>query len=123
MLNSWLHFLVAIAYLMHKTPYVFPIIGGRKVEHLLANVEALEISLSTEQIKYLESVVPFNPGFPNSMIVSTVCSEAGCMMAYCAGQGDGSTTSRFVRFTGNVDDKPSLRPVLHGQDGQGNIKQ
>ncbi|KAF9041389.1 NADP-dependent oxidoreductase domain-containing protein [Panaeolus papilionaceus] len=96
---------VAIAYLMHKTPYVFPIIGGRKVEHLLANVEALEISLSTEQIKYLESVVPFNPGFPNSMI------------------GDGSTTSRFVRFTGNVDDKPSLRPVLHGQDGQGNIKQ
>jgi len=27
---------VAIAYLMQKTPYVFPIIGGRKVEHMLA---------------------------------------------------------------------------------------
>ncbi|PPQ64459.1 hypothetical protein CVT24_008469 [Panaeolus cyanescens] len=62
---------VAIAYLMHKTPYVFPIIGGRKVEHLLANAEALEISLNAEQMKYLESIVPFNPGFPNSMIVST----------------------------------------------------
>ncbi|KAF8814288.1 Aldo/keto reductase [Phlegmacium glaucopus] len=36
---------VAIAYLMQKTPYVFPIIGGRKVEHLLANLEALEIFL------------------------------------------------------------------------------
>ncbi|PBK99004.1 hypothetical protein ARMGADRAFT_1124135 [Armillaria gallica] len=25
-----------------KTPYVFPIIGGRKVEHLKANIEALD---------------------------------------------------------------------------------
>jgi aryl-alcohol dehydrogenase-like predicted oxidoreductase len=61
---------VAIAYLMQKTPYVFPIIGGRKVEHLLANVEALEIALSNDQIKYLESVVQFEPGFPYWMIVS-----------------------------------------------------
>ena len=57
---------------MQKTPYVFPIIGGRKVEHLMANLEALEISLSNEQIKYLESVVPFEPGFPGWMIVSCV---------------------------------------------------
>ena len=61
---------VAIAYVMQKTPYVFPVIGGRKVEHLMANLEALEISLSDEHIKYLESVVPFDPGFPNWMIVS-----------------------------------------------------
>lgn len=55
---------------MQKTPYVFPIIGGRKVEHLMANVEALSIALTQEQIDYLESVVPFDPGFPNFMIVS-----------------------------------------------------
>ena len=63
-------FKVAIAYLMQKTPYVFPIIGGRKVEHLLANIEALEISLSSDQIKYLENVVSFEPGFPTWIIVS-----------------------------------------------------
>jgi len=62
--------LVAIAYLMQKTAYVFPIIGGRKVEHLLANVEALSIVLTDEHIKYIESVVDFDPGFPNTMIVS-----------------------------------------------------
>ena len=61
---------VAIAYLMQKTPYVFPIIGGRKVEHLLANIEALEITLTNDHIKYLESVVQFEPGFPYWMIVS-----------------------------------------------------
>jgi len=60
---------VAIAYLMQKTPYVFPILGGRKVEHLVANIEALDIALTDEHMKYLESVVPFDPGFPNFMIV------------------------------------------------------
>ena len=61
---------VAIAYVMQKVPYVFPIIGGRKVEQLEANLEALEIVLTPEHIKYLESVVPFDPGFPTTMIVS-----------------------------------------------------
>ena len=64
---------VAIAYVMQKTPYVFPIVGGRKVEHLMANIEALKISLSDEQIKYLESILPLDLGFPLSMIVSKDC--------------------------------------------------
>ena len=55
---------------MQKVPYVFPIIGGRKVEHLHANIEALDIALSDEQIKELESAVPFDPGFPTSFFVS-----------------------------------------------------
>ncbi|KAL5512625.1 hypothetical protein ACEPAG_3278 [Sanghuangporus baumii] len=55
---------VAIAYVMQKTPYVFPIIGGRKIEHLMANIEALKFSLSDEQIRYIESILPFDEGFP-----------------------------------------------------------
>ncbi|KAK3318643.1 norsolorinic acid reductase [Apodospora peruviana] len=35
---------VALAYVMRKTPYVFPIVGGRKVEHLKGNIEALTLS-------------------------------------------------------------------------------
>lgn len=54
---------------MHKAPYVFPIIGGRKVEHLQANIEALSISLTEEQIKYLEGILTFDKGFPSSLIV------------------------------------------------------
>ena len=61
---------VAIAYVMQKAPYVFPVIGGRKVEQLEANVEALEIVLSPEHIKYLESILPFEYGFPYGLIVS-----------------------------------------------------
>ena len=70
LLTRLLGYAVAISYLLHKTPYVFPIVGGRKVEQLLQNIEALEISLTKEQITYLESVTPFDPGFPATMIVS-----------------------------------------------------
>ncbi|KAH8107739.1 Aldo/keto reductase [Cristinia sonorae] len=55
---------VAIAYVMQKSPYVFPIVGGRKVEHLMSNLEALDIDLSPEHIAYIESVLPFQRGFP-----------------------------------------------------------
>ena len=56
---------------MQKTPYVFPIVGGRKVEHLVANLEALDLTLEDEHIKYLESILPFDFGFPYSAFVSS----------------------------------------------------
>ncbi|KAI0791143.1 Aldo/keto reductase [Abortiporus biennis] len=59
---------VAIAYVMQKYPYVFPIVGGRKVEHLQANIEALNISLTNAHIKYLENILPFDVGFPQNFM-------------------------------------------------------
>jgi aryl-alcohol dehydrogenase-like predicted oxidoreductase len=53
---------VALAYVMSKTPNVFPIVGGRKVEHLKDNIQALKIKLTTKQIEFLESVKPLTPG-------------------------------------------------------------
>ncbi|EAU83400.2 arylalcohol dehydrogenase [Coprinopsis cinerea okayama7 len=59
---------VAIAYVMHKAQFVFPIVGGRKPEHLTSNIEALEISLSDEQMAFLDNVKPLDVGFPLSLI-------------------------------------------------------
>jgi len=84
---------VAIAYVMQKVPYCFPIIGGRKIEHLMSNVEALDISLSPEQIAFLESVLPFDPGFPNTMI------------------GDGTQPSRLIGSAAHLDRTPLLQPI------------
>lgn len=58
---------IALAYVVHKTPYVFPIVGGRTIDHLKGNIEALKISLSQEDIKEIESAVAFDPGFPNTL--------------------------------------------------------
>lgn len=59
---------IALAYVMHKTPYVFPIVGGRKIDHLKGNIEALAIRLTEEDIKEIEGATPFDPGFPHTML-------------------------------------------------------
>ncbi|CAK5274477.1 unnamed protein product [Mycena citricolor] len=88
---------VAIAYLMQKVPYVFPIIGGRKIDHLLANVEALDVVLTAEQIAYLESILPFDPGFPNFMI------------------GDGLQHSNLMTSVTHFDRLPIPQAIRHGK--------
>lgn len=59
---------IALAYIMNKAPRVFPIVGGRKIEHLKSNIEALKIKLTPEQMEYLESVVAFDLGFPTNLM-------------------------------------------------------
>ncbi|KAB2572668.1 hypothetical protein BFW01_g10321 [Lasiodiplodia theobromae] len=59
---------VAIAYVMAKTTNVFPIIGGRKVEYLHDNIQALKMRLTPEQIAYLENSSPLDIGFPTNFI-------------------------------------------------------
>ncbi|KAI9025398.1 Aldo/keto reductase [Hyaloraphidium curvatum] len=84
---------VAIAYVMQKTPYVFPIVGGRKVEHLMDNIEALTLSLSKEQIAKLEAVLPFEPGFPSNFI------------------GDGTGANWLMQTAGQFDNWPVQEPI------------
>jgi len=84
---------VAIAYHLHKVPYVFPIVGGRKVEQLQQNLAALDISLTPEQVRRIESAVPFNLGFPHDSV------------------GDGSYISPFLASIGNVDNVPLQQPI------------
>ncbi|KAN0104594.1 Aldo/keto reductase [Hyaloscypha variabilis] len=65
---------VALAYVMQKTPYVFPIVGGRKLEHIKGNVAALSVALSEDDIKEIESVYEFDPGFPHTFLSGTLIS-------------------------------------------------
>ncbi|OCH91632.1 arylalcohol dehydrogenase [Obba rivulosa] len=88
---------LAIAYVMHKTTYVFPIVGGRKVEHFADNLEALDIVLSEEQIKYLEGILPFDSGFPHTFI------------------GDGTRYSGIFQTAGHFDQWPVSKPILPSQ--------
>jgi len=88
---------VAIAYVMHKAPYVFPIIGGRKVAQLEDNIKALSISLKPEEITYLEEQIPFDLGFPHQQI------------------GDG-TKPGLVMLTSQVDIVPLVPPIPLGKD-------
>lgn len=67
---------VALAYVMRKTPYVVPIVGGRKVEHLLGNIEALGLDLSDADVEEIESAYPFDLGFPMAFLFRGEKKEA-----------------------------------------------
>jgi hypothetical protein len=53
---------VALAYVMQKTPYVFPIVGGRKIEHLKGNIAGLSLDLSETDMKDIEEANSFDIG-------------------------------------------------------------
>ncbi|GAB7332353.1 hypothetical protein MBLNU13_g04175t1 [Cladosporium sp. NU13] len=55
---------VALAYVLHKTPNVFPIVGGRKKSHLDGNIAALSLKLTSEDIEKIDSAYAFDIGFP-----------------------------------------------------------
>lgn len=59
---------VAVAYVLHKATYVFPLVGSTKAEHLESNIEALGIELSEEDIKEIEQAYPFDHGFPHTFL-------------------------------------------------------
>jgi aryl-alcohol dehydrogenase-like predicted oxidoreductase len=66
---------VSQAYVLYKTPYVFPIVGTRKVGHLKGVIPALGISLTTTEIEKIESAYTFNPGFPHTFLSGTLFSS------------------------------------------------
>ncbi|KAB2572096.1 Aldo/keto reductase [Lasiodiplodia theobromae] len=59
---------VALAYALQKTPYLFPIVGGRKVAHLKTNVEALSLELTPEDVADIEKGYDFDLGFPHNFL-------------------------------------------------------
>jgi aryl-alcohol dehydrogenase-like predicted oxidoreductase len=79
---------IALAYILCKAPNVFPLIGGRKIEHLQDNIQALKIRLTKKQIEFLEKAKEFDVGFPNNLIGADPKTT---------GEVDGSHVGRFAR--------------------------
>lgn len=80
---------VALAWVRAKGPYIFPIIGGRKMEHMKSNIEALSLELTREEIEEIESVVPFDFGYPQTFLGGP---------GSATGPGDVWTTRRIGHF-------------------------
>jgi hypothetical protein len=64
--------IVTIAYHLLRMPFVFPIIGCRKVEHLRENLQALDITQTPERTQKIENETEFDVGFPFKTFVSRV---------------------------------------------------
>lgn len=99
---------VAIAYLLRKTPYVFPIVGGRKIEHLRNNIQSLQIVLEKEDVKRIDDAAPFDLGFPHSFLSH---EKDGTKI--------GPGTIWFEQRYANVDHVPQPEPISLSHTGQG----
>lgn len=57
---------VAVAFLMAKYPWVYPVIGTRKVENFKDVMRALDIALTPAQVRKIDAALPFDFGQPQS---------------------------------------------------------
>jgi diketogulonate reductase-like aldo/keto reductase len=103
---------IALAYVRAKYAYVFPIVGGRKIEHLKGNIEALAIELSDEEVSEIEGAVDFDVGFPMDM-----------MFTFGGGKYSSEKTAKdigLLGFAGNLEEVRRERgPKAHGLEGYG----
>jgi hypothetical protein len=76
---------VALAYVLQKTPYVFPIVGARKVDHLKGVVPAIGITLSAEGLEKIESAYTFDSGFPHTFLSGTLFTDDAPKGGYAPG--------------------------------------
>src|SRR6202040_2127728 len=58
---------VALAWLLHQTAPIIPIIGARKVSQFQDNLAILALELSAKQLKSLDGSSRIEPGFPQSI--------------------------------------------------------
>lgn len=92
------HLNVALAYVLAKEPYVFPLVGCRTVRHLEGNIEGLGVKLSDADIKEIEEASPLDLGFPMNFIYGAEAPAA-------------STDSWLVRMGGEFDHLTGLKPL------------
>ncbi|KAF2674583.1 Aldo/keto reductase [Microthyrium microscopicum] len=98
---------IPLAYVLQKTPYVFPIVGGRKVEHFKGSIAALKVSLSEEDVKKIESAYDFDYGFPHTFLSGTMFDLSTPRNA--EGPGDVWLTKALGTFDW-VEQPKALRP-------------
>lgn len=96
---------VALAYVMHKTPYVFPIVGGRKVDHIKGNIEALTLELTDEEIQEIDKAVEFELGFPHNFL-------------FRPGQPSGGQDVWLLKMGGHFDYVADNKPISASKGGE-----
>lgn len=100
---------IALAYVLHKTPYVFPLVGGRKIKQLKSNIEALSIGMSRQEIDEIDMATgrPFDLGWPyNTFALPQKTDVSGDPMAK-------DLVGNMFFWTG--DEVPLAQPIQNGR--------
>jgi aryl-alcohol dehydrogenase-like predicted oxidoreductase len=97
---------LALAYVLQKAPYMFPIVGGRTVDHLAGNIAALDITITEQEMQEIDDCYVFDPGFPHTFLSGTMFDRskpkgaskpADVMHSKLAGTFDWVEASRSIK--------------------------
>ncbi|KAF2271601.1 putative Norsolorinic acid reductase [Westerdykella ornata] len=98
-------FQIALAYVMHKAPYVFPLVGQRRVSHLKDSIAGLSVTLTEEDIDRIEASYDFDVGFPHTFLNGAMFGTA--RRKQIKGPGDVA----LYRSTGTFDWVEPPKPI------------
>lgn len=101
---------IALAYVMQKATYVFPIVGGRKVEHIAGSIDGLSVVLSEKEMEEIETAYEFDPGFPHTFLSGTMFTGEAPRGAY------GPDGVFLTKYLGDFDWVEPPRPIVPVQE-------
>jgi aryl-alcohol dehydrogenase-like predicted oxidoreductase len=100
---------VALAYIMQKEPYVFPVVGGRKLDHLKSNIEGLSVALPDEDVATIDLAYNFDPGFPHTFLSGSLLAGADAPQKM-AGRPSEVWLTKFLGTFDWVEPPKAIRP-------------
>ncbi|EWZ43388.1 sterigmatocystin biosynthesis dehydrogenase stcV [Fusarium oxysporum Fo47] len=98
---------VALSYVMQKAQFVFPIVGGRKLEHIENNIRGLRVALTDDDMGKIDTASPFNPGFPHTFLSGTLLDGADAPQSGAYAPGD----VWLLKSLGTMDFHAGLTPL------------
>ncbi|GKZ37937.1 hypothetical protein AbraIFM66950_009800 [Aspergillus brasiliensis] len=103
--NGTTLYAIALAWVRFKTPYVFPIVGQRSVAHMKANIEALSLDLSKEDMDEIDKAIEFIPAFPLDYLLADRFSTAFT-----------AADVQLTQWTAHIDAPTPVMPVRPRKD-------
>ncbi|BCS01990.1 aldo/keto reductase [Aspergillus luchuensis] len=99
---------VALAYVMQKSVYVFPIVGCRKIDHIKGSIASLSVTLTDEEMAKVDNAYTFDFGFPHTFLSGSMFDNSTPRMA--EKPGDVWLTKAMGKFDWVEQTKP-IRPA------------
>ncbi|KAJ3019385.1 hypothetical protein HKX48_002141 [Thoreauomyces humboldtii] len=105
---------VALAYCLQKAPYVFPIVGGRKVGHVQSSIDGLAVDLTEDEVAEIEKAYPLNHVFPHTFLSGFLFEGADANQRMTDGSEDVALTKGAGQTIDSVARPVAIRPPKKG---------
>lgn len=102
---------IALAYILQKAPYVFPIVGVRTVDHLTGNLGAIKVHLTTAEMDQIDQASSFEHGFPTDFLCGYLFAGSLAPADQASVMVTGPAGVNLVNGQGSYEFVEELKPI------------